>query len=265
MGIRRLIVPVALMLAFTAASASAAQRARGGERRVPGAGARSQAPSRGAGRVAVPRSYGPRAETRGRTGVSPRVYAAPRVYVAPRASRPVYRGYNTYAYRSYPRYYYSRPYYSFRPRVSIGFGLWVGYPVPYPVYTPYPYPYPSTYPYLDPYAYPGGYPPAAAPYPPSQYPTSSYPAPSYPSQPNTVSPTAVGGVSFDITPPNALIYVDGQYVGAVQDFTASTQPLSLAPGRHHVELQADGFIPMGFDVDIVAGQIIPYRGDLQRD
>src|ERR1041385_7745962 len=30
------------------------------------------------------------------------------------------------------RPYYARPYYSFRPRVSLGFGLWVGYPVRYP-------------------------------------------------------------------------------------------------------------------------------------
>ena len=262
MAIRRLIVPVALMLAVAATSASAGQR-RGGERRAPSGSARTQAPSRNAGRAAAPRAVErPRVQEQ-RNGRS--VVVSPRVYVAPRVVRPAYR---TYAYRSYPRYYYSRPYYSFRPRVSIGFGLWVGYPVPYPVYSPYPYPY--TYPYPDPYSYPAGYPPPAAsypPYPPSQYPTSSYPAQpnAYPAQPNTVSPSAVGGVSFDITPSNATVYVDGQYAGVVQDFTASTQPLSLSPGRHHIELQADGFVPMGFDVDIVAGQVIPYRGDLQRN
>jgi hypothetical protein len=29
-------------------------------------------------------------------------------------------------------------------------------------------------------------------------------------------------------------------------------------------LQAPGYEPMGFDVDAVPGQVIPYRGDLQR-
>ena len=39
--------------------------------------------------------------------------------------------------------------------------------------------------------------------------------------------------------------------------------LSLAPGRHHVEVQADGYVPMTFDVDVIAGQVVPYRGDLR--
>src|SRR5207248_5678007 len=55
---------------------------------------------------------------------------------------------------------YSRPYYSFRPRFSVGFGIWAGYPVSYPYYygDPYGYAYPSA-----PYAY--GYPPSPYGYP----------------------------------------------------------------------------------------------------
>src|SRR6185436_6450654 len=42
---------------------------------------------------------------------------------------------------------FSRPYYAFRPRFSVGFGLYVGYPVPFPYYgyaygSPYRYGYP---------------------------------------------------------------------------------------------------------------------------
>src|SRR5262245_9339192 len=88
--------------------------------------------------AAVPRIYGsPRIVTgtsRPYWGAQSRVYAGsprgvgvpravPRVYaprvVGPRAIAPV-------------RFY--RPYYAFRPRVSLGFGLWVGFPIAYPAY-----------------------------------------------------------------------------------------------------------------------------------
>jgi hypothetical protein len=50
-------------------------------------------------------------------------------------------------------YRFARPYYTFRPRVSLGFGLWLGFPVAYPYYY---YAYPSAYPsaYASPYPYP---------------------------------------------------------------------------------------------------------------
>jgi hypothetical protein len=187
--------------------------------------------------------------------VSPRVVVGARPYVV----RP-------YVF-SRPRYVrYARPYYVFRPRVSIGFGVWAGYPVPYPAYgyaVPYPYPVYVPSPYPAPYPqYPAQYPqyPAQAPQYPAQTPQQ------YPVQPpsGTVSPSAIGGVSFDFTPSNAAVYIDGQYQGEVGQFTADSQPLSLSPGRHHVEIQATGYVPMAFDVDIIAGQVIPYQGSLRR-
>ena len=57
---------------------------------------------------------------------------------------------------------YYRPYYSFRPRLSLGFGLWMGYPILYSAYGPsyYPDPYTSAY---------------ASPYPATTYPATRYP------------------------------------------------------------------------------------------
>jgi len=135
-----------------------------------------------------------------------------------------------------------QPYYAFRPRFSIGFGLWAGYPVAYPYYY-----YPS-------YAYP-------APYP------VPYPVP-YPAAPNTyapgsIAPSATSGLSFEITPYDASIYVDGEYVGTVEQFTPKDQPLAMTPGRHRIEIRASGFQTITFDVDLIAGQVIPYRGDMQ--
>jgi hypothetical protein len=168
-----------------------------------------------------------------------------------------------------------RPYYAFRPRLSLGFGLWAGYPFAYPYayydpyYYPYGYEYPSPYPsygynYPAP-SYPGypqtsGYPPQASNYPPS---------PNYPSSaPGSVGvqqgQASTGGLSFEITPGTAQVFVDGSYVGTVGQFTPTTQPLGLAAGRHRVEIRASGYRTMTFEPDIVAGQVIPYQGAMEQ-
>jgi len=159
--------------------------------------------------------------------------------------RPPYRPQYRPSYR--PSY---RPYYTFRPRVRLGFGLWVGFPVASPTYLyPYPsYPY-ASYPYASTYPYPNTYPNS----------TSIYAVPG--------AATAVGvagGLSFEITPPEAGVYVDGQYVGTVGQFSPDQPPLALAPGRHHVEIREPGFEIIAFDIDILPGQVIPYQGDLRR-
>lgn len=183
--------------------------------------------------VYAPRVYSPRV-------VRP-VIVSPRVVVAPRVVRP---------------YGYSRPYYTFRPRAPLGFGVWIGYPVVYPTYAyPVPVPYPAPYPVYAP-----PYPPATYGYPAGGYP----PAYSQPGAAVTAAPAAnVGGLSFEFSPSDAAVYVDGQYVGTVAQFTSTSQPLSLNPGRHHVEIQAQGYVPLAFDADIVAGEVIPYQGSLR--
>ena len=74
----------------------------------------------------------------------------------------------------------------------------------------------------------------------------------------------MGGLSFDVTPATAELFVDDTRVGTVGQFTPTTQPLGLTAGRHHIEVRADGYSTMSFDVDIIAGQVIPYQGTLER-
>ena len=163
-------------------------------------------------------------------------YAAPR-YVGPRYYSGYYNGprYVGPRFTVAPRRFY-RPYYVFNPRISIGFGIWAGYPVTY--YDPYYYPY-DYYPY---YSTPGYVPPAI-----------------------TVQPDQanMGGLSFSITPDTAEVWVDGNYFGAVGDYGPESQPLGLPAGRHHIELREPGYQVSSFDVDIVPGQVIPYQGQLE--
>jgi len=138
-----------------------------------------------------------------------------------------------YAYT--PRVYAPRSYYRpyvFRPRVSIGFGIFAGYPVPY------------AWRYSDPiYVY--GY---HAPRAPVYF---------------TPGMSLYGGVALEMSPYDADVFVDGGYAGKVADFDGTTQPLTLAAGTHRIEVQASGYAPLVFDVVVEGGQVIPYRGDLR--
>jgi PEGA domain len=157
------------------------------------------------------------------------------VVVAPRVEHPV-----VVAPRVAPRYVYRAPYYAapvyrpyiFRPRVSVGLGLFVGYPVPYS----YSYAYPiHVYGYRAPVA------------------------------PVLVGPGTpyYGGISLEIWPSDATVYVDGAYAGIVADFDGTRQPLTVMPGTHRIEVQAAGLVPLVFDVTVQPGQVIPYQGQLQ--
>jgi hypothetical protein len=200
----------------------------------------------------VPRyQQAPRAEGR----VVPRANATPRYYgggVAVPRTTPRYNsyyGHGNYGYGN--RYYYGGRYYAtpwhgwygyapfhpyyFRPHFSIGFGVYVGYPVPY-----YAYPYP-----VPVYGY-------GAPYGEVSV------------GPNN---SAYGGVALQISPNDAVddaaVYVDGTYAGIVSDFDGTHQPLTLTQGTHHLEIDHNGFQPLTFDVTVQPGMVTPYQGSLQ--
>ncbi len=116
-----------------------------------------------------------------------------------------------------------------RPRFDIGFGFFAGYPFDYPFYSPWDY-----------WNYPVG--PLA--YAPGQ---------------------GYGGVSFSISPGTARIIVDGAFAGTADEFDDPQNPLNLPPGQHHIEIEAPGYATRAFDVDVQAGQITPYVGDLTQD
>ncbi|MEZ5287314.1 MAG: hypothetical protein R2712_21425 [Vicinamibacterales bacterium] len=218
------------------------------------------------GRQAVPRGTPPPAARSAAPRAGQRRRGSGPVVVAPRSNRSwgsrsgpvvVFQGSRGwFPYRSYgPRVRYVSPYYAFRPRLSIGLGLWSGFAVPFPAYgyvSPYGYGYPPAYGY----GYPGAYPsPYAAPYP-----STSYPAQAPGSV--AVTPAGYGGVSFQITPADAEVWVDGGYAGRASEFGPYDEPLTLEPGLHRIELRAPGFQLQTFDVTISAGHVIPYQGSL---
>jgi len=74
---------------------------------------------------------------------------------------------------------------------------------------------------------------------------------------------ASSGLRFEVSPAVAGIYVDGTYVGTVQNFSAESEPFVLVPGRHQIDLLAPGYRTATIEVTIAPGQIIRYDGALE--
>ena len=186
-----------------------------------------------------PRSAGPQASSAPRGYAAPRGSVAPRGYAAPPSystrghavPRPAYGygygpshgyGYGARPYYAYPYGY--RPYYSFHPHFFLSFGFSVGYPVAYPTwYNPYAV---GTFGYGVPYG------------------------------------VAYGGLSFNVQPYDAAVFIDGVFIGSAYDFGPQSAPLTLRAGLHHIELRANDCQPIAFDITVVPGQVIPYEGTM---
>ncbi|MBI1894787.1 MAG: PEGA domain-containing protein [Candidatus Rokubacteria bacterium] len=103
-----------------------------------------------------------------------------------------------------------------------------------------------------------------APYPYYSYP--SYPYNYYPAPPaySYVPPAPdVGYVHLEVEPRDAHVYVNGQYLGPVQQFAGGAA--TLAPGSYQVAVVAWGYRPFQQEVQIVVGQTATMRVTLERD
>lgn len=79
----------------------------------------------------------------------------------------------------------------------------------------------------------------------------------------TIAPgVPYGSVRIVDAPRDAQVLVDGYYAGVVDDYDGVFQHLNLEPGAHHIEVQSEGFAPIGFDVRLAPGQTITYRANV---
>jgi hypothetical protein len=74
----------------------------------------------------------------------------------------------------------------------------------------------------------------------------------------------VGSVRLKVKPSNAQVSVDGHYVGLIDDFDGAFQRLAIEVGAHHIEVRADGYQPVTFEVMIAPGETVTYKGELKR-
>jgi hypothetical protein len=173
------------------------------------------------------------------------------VYAPQRYYAPAHRGYYGSPYYYGPRVVGYAPYYPYyypyRPGLTIGFYAGYGYPYGYASYG---YGY-------SPYGYRSYYGAAYGPY--------GYPLP--PAGYVSMSPgQAYGGVRIQGAPLDAQVFVDGYYVGIVDDFDGTYQHVNLEAGRHQIEIRLPGgnVEPLTFDVNVQAGQTITYHAGIRQ-
>jgi hypothetical protein len=181
-------------------------------------------------------------------------------------------GHNHYGHGGYYGGHYGHYYYPNYWWGYAGFGLgyfyydpyWWGYPG---YYGPAPYPY-----YGGAYGYGTG-----GSYGPDPGYAGNGPDPSYgagsPDQGNEApapgygspDPAAygVGNLHLKVSPRDAQVYVDGHFVGLVDDFDGFFQRLTIDSGSHRIEIRKPGFATLSFDVRIPPDETVTYRGELQ--
>ena len=74
---------------------------------------------------------------------------------------------------------------------------------------------------------------------------------------------AYGGVRIQGAPHQAQVFVDGYYVGVVDDFDGAFQQLNLEAGAHELEIRIPGRAPSSYDVNVQPGQTMTIHAGFQ--
>jgi hypothetical protein len=141
---------------------------------------------------------------------------------------------NLIYYPSYPYYRNYNPYYYY-PGYAFGLGFYdLGW--------------------YDPYYYGGYYPGAVG--------GGGYYGGGYGTGTSSYGQGPTGSLRLKIKPREAKVYVDGYFVGVIDEFDGMFQKLGVDAGSHRVEIKADGHQPISFDVLITPGETVTYKGEL---
>jgi hypothetical protein len=90
-----------------------------------------------------------------------------------------------------------------------------------------------------------------------------YTTPEAATTPGRVAPVQASGLlRFDVTPESAQVFVDSFYAGRIADID-DQRVLTLAAGPHRIELRAQDYAPVTFDIRINPNETITYRASLE--
>ena len=73
-----------------------------------------------------------------------------------------------------------------------------------------------------------------------------------------------GSLRLKIKPREGQVYVDGFFVGTVDDFDGTFQKLGIDSGGHRIEIKAPGHETISFEVLITPNETVTYKGELPR-
>jgi hypothetical protein len=72
-----------------------------------------------------------------------------------------------------------------------------------------------------------------------------------------------GAVRLKVRPREAQVFVDGYYVGIVDEFDGRFQRLRLEDGPHQIEVRLPGYEPLDFKVYVTLDRTLTLRGELR--
>ena len=85
------------------------------------------------------------------------------------------------------------------------------------------------------------------------------------SQYSSSSPSGEEGLlRLKIKPREASVFVDGYYVGLVDEFDGVFQRMHVEAGPHRIEIRAPGYETLTFDVRLVPDRTTTYTGELKK-
>ena len=73
----------------------------------------------------------------------------------------------------------------------------------------------------------------------------------------------IGNLRLKVKPNDAQVYVDGYFVGPVDSFDGVFQKLGIEAGAHRIELRAEGYETVQFEVLITPGETVTYKGEMK--
>jgi hypothetical protein len=72
-----------------------------------------------------------------------------------------------------------------------------------------------------------------------------------------------GHLRLKVKPRDAEVYVDGYFMGLVDDYDGTFQKLQLDAGPHRVEVRKPGFTTLMVEVRVPVDETVTYRGELR--
>jgi hypothetical protein len=72
-----------------------------------------------------------------------------------------------------------------------------------------------------------------------------------------------GSIKLKVKPKDAEVYVDDTFYGNVDSYDGALQHLDLKAGTHRVEIRANGYETIQFQIRVLPGKTITYNGEMK--
>ena len=72
--------------------------------------------------------------------------------------------------------------------------------------------------------------------------------------PGATVPRITSALRLDIEPRRAAVFVDGRYVGYVDQFDGKSSPMLMSPGKHRIKVELPGYQTFETEVNLLANQ-----------